>query len=314
MFDFWYSELVPPSVCSGALPLLCPSCPLSRESSHVVAVFLPGWSLTYHLLISSNTRCRCSAPAPVMVCIALTQAVSYAAQAQVLEYFAAASSAHAGRSANCNSELDSLPVVPTVCTCTDGEVHRAGTSSLCCTCACHGDIALTQAVSYAAQAQVLEYFAAASSAYAGRFENCNIEFHSLPVVPTVYTCTCGGVQHAGTSILCCTCACHGVHRAPRKSIPSVVSSNRSFRPRNWVKVTLLRSLANSVSLQDNCLVDLDACILCRSNSVIRVNWLLPPHSENRTCYWLLVVCSASWPFKGSSATFWHAVCHYDERR
>ena len=77
----------------------------------------------------------------------------------------------------------------------------------------------------------------------------------------------GGVHRAGTSSLCCTCACHCVHRAPRESIPSVVSSNRSFRPRNSVKVTLLRSLANSVSLQDNCLVDLDACILCRSNSV-----------------------------------------------
>ena len=161
MFGFWYFELVPPSVCSGVLPLLCPSCPLSRESSQVVAV-LTGWSLTCHLLISSNTRCRCSAPAPVMVYIALTQVVSYAAQAQVLEYFAPA-----------------------------------------------------------------------SSAYAERFANSNREFHSLPVVPTVYTCICGGVQHAGTSSLCCTCACHGVHRAPRKSIPSVVSSNRSFRPTNF---------------------------------------------------------------------------------
>ena len=54
---------------------------------------------------------------------------------------------------------------------------------------------------------------------------------------------------------------------PRESIPSVVSSDRYFRPRNWVNVTLLRSLANSVSLQDNCLVDLDACIWCRSTCV-----------------------------------------------
>ena len=60
-------------------------------------------------------------------------------------------------------------------------------------------IALTQVVSYAAQAQVLEYFALASSAYAGRLANCDREFHSLPVVPTVYTCTCGGVHSAGTS-------------------------------------------------------------------------------------------------------------------
>ena len=137
MFDFWYFELVPPSVCSGVLPLLCPSCPLSRESSHVVAV-LTGWSLTCHLLISSNTRCRCSALAPVMVYIALTQVVSFAAQAQVLEHFAPASSAYAGRSCKLHWELNSPPVVPTVYTCTDGEVHRDGTSSLCCTCACHG--------------------------------------------------------------------------------------------------------------------------------------------------------------------------------
>ena len=38
--------------CLGALPLLCPSCPLSRESSHVVAV-LTGWSLTCHLLFET---------------------------------------------------------------------------------------------------------------------------------------------------------------------------------------------------------------------------------------------------------------------
>ena len=39
----------------GALPLFCPSCPLSRESSHVVAV-LTGWSLTCRLLFSLNMR------------------------------------------------------------------------------------------------------------------------------------------------------------------------------------------------------------------------------------------------------------------
>ena len=79
-------------------------------------------------------------------------------------------------------------------------------------------IALTQMVSYAVQAQVLEYFAPASSAYAGHSANCNREFHSLPVVPTVYTCTDGGVHRAGTSSLCCTCACHCVHRADTSSV------------------------------------------------------------------------------------------------
>ena len=65
-------------------------------------------------------------------------------------------------------------------------------------------------------------------------------------------------------------------------LPSRVDSiccepKKSFRPRNWVKVTLLRSLANSVSLQDSCLVDLDACILCRSYCVNTGKWLLPRH-------------------------------------
>ena len=168
MFDFWYFELVPPSVCSGVLPLLCPSCPLSRESSHVVAV-LTGWSLTCHLLISSNTRCRCSAPAPVMVYIALTQVVSYAAQAQVLEHFAPASSAYAGRSCEQQQGVSFSP-------CRAHRLHlhlmveyiAPAPAVYAAPAPVMVYIALTQAVSYAAQAQVLEYFAPASSAYAGR--------------------------------------------------------------------------------------------------------------------------------------------------
>ena len=100
---------------------------------------------------------------------------------------------------------------------------------------------------------------------------------------------------------------------PREWIPSVVSSNRSFRPRNWVKVTLLRSLANSVSLQDNCLVDLDACILCRPNCVNtgkNGSSHLTPEIERAIGFWLSVL--PSWPVSGSSAAFWHTVCHYDE--
>ena len=50
------------------------------------------------------------------------------------------------------------------------------------------------------------------------FCDCNRELNSLPVVPTVYTCTCGGVHRAGTSSLWCTCACHGVHRAGTSSV------------------------------------------------------------------------------------------------
>ena len=64
---------------------------------------------TCHLLIPSNMLCRCSAPAPVITYIALTQTVSYAAQAQVLEYFAPASSAYAGRLANCNRQFSFSP-------------------------------------------------------------------------------------------------------------------------------------------------------------------------------------------------------------
>ena len=39
------------------MPLFCPSCPLSRESSHVVA-FLTDWCQICLLLISSNTHCQ----------------------------------------------------------------------------------------------------------------------------------------------------------------------------------------------------------------------------------------------------------------
>ena len=64
------------------------------------------------------------------------------------------------------------------------------------------------ALSYVAQAQVLEYFAPASSASADLLQLQQgvsyREFHSLPVVPTVYICTCGGVLCAGTTMVCCT--------------------------------------------------------------------------------------------------------------
>ena len=45
------------------------------------------------------------------------------------------------------------------------------------------------------------------------------------------------------------------------------------------------------------MVDLEACILFRSNSVIRVNWLLPPHSEIKRAiaFWLSLLPRG--PFK-----------------
>ena len=183
-----------------------------------------------------------AAPSPVMVYTALTQAVSYAAQAQVLEHFAPASSAYAERFANSNREFHSLPVVPTVYTCICGGVQHAGTSSLCCTFACHG-------VHCADTSSVLRSASTSTGVLrACVFSKCRT-FCKLQQRVSFSPCrahrlhlhSCG-VHRAGTSSLCCTCACHGVHRAPRKSIPSVVSSNRSFRPRNSVKVTLLRPL------------------------------------------------------------------------
>ena len=119
---------------------------------------------------------------------------------------------------DCNRELKSLPVVSTVYTFTCGGVHRAGTSSLCCTCACHG-------VHRAGTSSVLRR-ASTSTGVLGAcvfslcrtFCDCNRELKSLPVVSTVYTFTCGGVHRAGTSSLCCTCACHGVHRAGTSSV------------------------------------------------------------------------------------------------
>ena len=75
---------------------------------------------------------------------------------------------------------------------------------------------------------------------------------------------------------------------PRESIPSVASSTRSFRPRNWAKVTLLRSLVNSVSQQDNCLVDLGACIWHLS-SCVSTGKMVVPTSQLKFAFWLYVL-------------------------
>ena len=88
---------------------------------------------------------------------------------------------------------------------------------------------------------------------------------------------------------------------PRESIPSVASSTRSFRPRNWVKVTLLRSLVNSVSQQDNCLVDLGACIWHLS-SCVSTGKMVVPTSQLKSnvlllfgCMFCLVALSGQFP-------------------
>ena len=82
--------------------------------------------------------------------------------------------------------------------------------------------------------QVLEYLASALLTYAAPFATATGGLNSIPVEPTVYTCTCGDIHCAGTSIArCtlplmgymrrhhqypCTCACHGVHRAGISSV------------------------------------------------------------------------------------------------
>ena len=123
----------------------------------------------------------------------------------------------------------------------------------------------------------------------GRSANCNREFHSLPVVPTVYTCTYGGVHRAGNSSLCCTCACHGVHRAPRESIPYVLSSARSFVQETGQRSRYLRSVVNSVSLQDNCLVVLGACIWHLS-CCVSTGKMVVPTSQLKSNVLLLFGC------------------------
>ena len=79
-------------------------------------------------------------------------------------------------------------------------------------------IALASAVSYAAQAHVLEYFAPAPAACAVPIVTATGGFASLPVVLIVFTCTCGGVRYVCTSSVRGTCTCRGVHRASTSGV------------------------------------------------------------------------------------------------
>ena len=110
-----------------------------------------------------------TAPAPVMVYIALAQTVSYAAQAQVLEYFAPAVSASAGPFATATgSSILSLSCPPSTLAHVVEYIAPAP-AVYAAPAPVMVYLALAQAVSYAAQAQVLEYFAPAFSASAGPF-------------------------------------------------------------------------------------------------------------------------------------------------
>ena len=104
-----------------------------------------------------------------MVYIALAQAVSYAAQAQVLEYFAPAFSASAGPFATATgSSILSLSCPPSTLALVVEYIAPAQ-AVYAAPAPVMVYLALAQAVSYAAQAQVLEYFAPAFSASAGPF-------------------------------------------------------------------------------------------------------------------------------------------------
>ena len=69
-----------------------------------------------------------------------------------------------------------------------------------------------------APAQVLEYSAPESVAYAVPTATATGCFGSFSVVPTVSTLTCGKVHRASTGSVCCSCACRGIHRACTSSV------------------------------------------------------------------------------------------------
>ena len=110
----------------------------------------------------------------------------------------------------------SLPVVPTVYTCSCGGVRAPAPA----VCAAPAPVMVYLALAQALTPRKHKYwsFAPSFSASAAPTATATGRFGSLPVVPTVYTCTCGGVHRAGTSSLCCTCACHGVPRAGTSSV------------------------------------------------------------------------------------------------
>ena len=147
-----------------------------------------------------------TAPAPVMVYIALAQAVSYAAQAQVLEYVAPAFSASAGPFATATgSSILSLSCPPSTLALVLEYIAPAP-AVYAAPAPVMVYLALVQAVSYAAPAQVLDYLAPALVAFAAHIATTTSGFS--PCSAYFYTCTCGAIHRANTSRVRCTCACH----------------------------------------------------------------------------------------------------------
>ena len=206
--------------CAGTISVLAPApvmvyIALASAVSYAAPVqvleyFAPA-PVTYYALLRLqqvvsilSLSCPPSTLSRVVEYIAPAPAVSCAAQTQVLVHFAPAFSASAGPFATATgSSILSLSCPPSTLALVVEYIALAP-AVYAAPAPVMVYLALAQAVSHAAQAQVLEYFAPAFSASAGPFCDCNREFHSLPVVPTVYICTCGGVLCAGTTMVCCT--------------------------------------------------------------------------------------------------------------
>ena len=118
-----------------------------------------------------------ASPAPVVEYVTPAQVMSYAAPAQVLMYLALAPAAFAAPILTAIGAFGSLPVVPTVCTCTCGRLHCVNTCSVRGTCTCHGVHRVAPAV-YVTSAPVVES--------TRRLQHIRC------------TCACRGVHHVST--------------------------------------------------------------------------------------------------------------------
>ena len=162
-------------------------------------------------------------------------------------------------------------------------------------------------MSYGAPAQVLMYLALAPAACAAPIFTAISAFGSLPVEPTVCTCTCGRLYCVNTSSVRGTCTCHGVHRvAPLVYVTSapVVESTRRLQ---HIRCTCACRGAHHVS----------TISVLRRASTGTVHFVPAPVSYATYCdcnrwlrFWLYVLPRG--PFRAVSPAFWHTVCHYDE--
>ena len=161
----------------------------TATGSSILSLSCPPSSLALVVEYIAPAPAVYAAPSPVMVYLALAQAVSYAAQAQVLEYFAPASSASAGPFATATgSSILSMSCPPSTRALVVEYIAPAP-AVYAAPAPVMVYIALAQAVSYAAQAQVLEYFEPAFSASAGTLATVTGGFGSFFVEPTVFSCS-----------------------------------------------------------------------------------------------------------------------------